>query len=174
MTTQNTEPRLYVGTYAKYNAGSINGAWLTLTDYADKADFLTACRELHKEEADPELMFQDSENIPKGLYSESVCPDLWEIMDDCNRHGVELETLTAFVENGLGDWDDVNRCSDTFQGQFDSEEAFAEYLCEDCNMLDGMPEGLRPYFDMKAFARDLFMSDYTSIDTPEGVIVFSN
>ena len=27
-------PRIYVGTYAKYNAGSIAGQWLDLEDYA--------------------------------------------------------------------------------------------------------------------------------------------
>ena len=39
--------RIYVGTYAKYNAGSIKGAWLDLEDYADRDAFLEACRELH-------------------------------------------------------------------------------------------------------------------------------
>jgi len=56
--------RIYVGTYAKYNAGSIKGAWLDLEDYSDRDAFLEACRELHKDEQDPEFMFQSlSENI---------------------------------------------------------------------------------------------------------------
>ena len=173
--TASDAPRLYVGTYAKYNAGSIKGAWLALTEYADREDFLTACRELHKDEADPELMFQDFENMPKGLYNESACPDLWEIFDECKRHGVELETLATYVDNGMGDWDDAEKCADAFMGQFDDEEAYAESYCADCGMLDGMPENLRPYFDMKAYARDLFMGgDFSAIDTPEGVLVFSN
>ena len=29
------EPRIYVGTYAKYNDGSIAGKWLDLNDYED-------------------------------------------------------------------------------------------------------------------------------------------
>src|SRR5690349_16831915 len=56
-----TAPRVYVGTYAKYNNGSIAGAWLDLEDYADKDSFLAACAELHKDEDDPEFMFQDFE-----------------------------------------------------------------------------------------------------------------
>jgi hypothetical protein len=32
---------------------------------------------------------------------------------------------------------------------------YAEELVEDCGMLDGMPEILRCYFDMEAFARDM-------------------
>lgn len=174
--TETTEPRLYVGTYAKYTAGSIKGAWLTLTDYADKDDFLTACRELHKDEADPELMFQDFENMPKALYSESVCPDLWEILSECQRHGVEIETLAAYVDAGMGDWDDVNLCADAFRGSFRNAEDFAEHLCEDCGTLNEVPEYLRGYFNMSAYARDLFMGgDFSEVDDPTGgILVFSN
>jgi len=63
--------QIYVGTYAKYNAGSIAGAWLNLEDYQDKDAFLKACAELHKDEEDPELMFQDFEGFPSNFYSES-------------------------------------------------------------------------------------------------------
>ena len=35
-----TEYRVYVGTYAKYNGGSLEGKWLDLEDYADKDEFL--------------------------------------------------------------------------------------------------------------------------------------
>ena len=67
-------PRLYVGTYAKYNSGSIEGEWLDLEDYSDRASFLDACRVLQSDEADPEIMFQDFDNIPRCWYSESSAP----------------------------------------------------------------------------------------------------
>ena len=44
-----SEARVYVGTYAKYAGGSIEGAWLNISDYDSLEDFLKACRELHKE-----------------------------------------------------------------------------------------------------------------------------
>ena len=44
-----SEARVYVGTYGKYNNGSLFGAWLDLSDYTDKEEFYEACRELHKE-----------------------------------------------------------------------------------------------------------------------------
>ena len=59
--------RVYVGTYRKYNEGSIAGGWLDLADYAKYGDFLKACRDLHKSERDPEFMIQDSEGFPDGL-----------------------------------------------------------------------------------------------------------
>ena len=59
--------RVYVGTYGKYNNGSLFGAWLDLKDYASYNDFLGACRKVHKGEHDPEFMIQDSEGFPDGL-----------------------------------------------------------------------------------------------------------
>lgn len=59
--------KVYVGTYKKYNEGSIKGAWLDLADYETYQDFLAACRKLHSDERDPEFMIQDSECFPDGL-----------------------------------------------------------------------------------------------------------
>ena len=56
------EARIYVGSYGKYNSGNLCGAWLDLSDYSNKGEFYNACRELHKDENDPEFMFQDWEN----------------------------------------------------------------------------------------------------------------
>ena len=59
--------QVYVGTYKKYNEGSINGGWLDLADYKTYDDFLKACRRLHKNERDPEFMIQDTQDFPDGL-----------------------------------------------------------------------------------------------------------
>ena len=58
---------VYVGTYAKYNNGSIEGAWIALADCKDYDDFLAKCREIHKDEHDPEFMIQDTSAMPDGL-----------------------------------------------------------------------------------------------------------
>jgi hypothetical protein len=71
MTNTETTPSVYVGTYAKYNNGSIEGKWLNLTDYSNIEEFYEACRELHNDEEDPEFMFQDYEGIPKEHIDES-------------------------------------------------------------------------------------------------------
>lgn len=64
------DAQIYVGTYAKYNEGSLFGKWMQLSDYSDLVEFYDACKELHKDEEDPELMFQDWEEIPEGLIGE--------------------------------------------------------------------------------------------------------
>jgi len=126
----NTEARLYVGTYAKYNAGSIGGAWLTLSDYADREDFLAACRELHKDEADPELMFQDFEGFPKAWYCESSAPPaiLWEWID---LRDDERLAFGAYVDN-IGDGATIEGFREAWQGQWDSGADFAEHIAEEC------------------------------------------
>ena len=80
-----SEARVYVGTYGKYNNGSLFGAWLDLSDYADKEEFYEACRELHKDEEDAEFMFQDYENIPENLISESWISENFFTLRDAGR-----------------------------------------------------------------------------------------
>ena len=63
-------PKIYVGTYGQYHNGSLFGKWFDLTDYADVKEFQQDCHEFHRNEFDPELMFQDWENIPDFLISE--------------------------------------------------------------------------------------------------------
>lgn len=163
--------QIYVGTYAKYNAGSLNGAWLNLNDYANKEEFYNACRELHADESDPEFMFQDVENIPDSLYSESYVNEfIWEILSRID----EISNIDAFFEfcddryhlpfdegNNIDDFiDDFN---DSYQGEFDSEEEFAECLVDDCYNLEKLMGNLAMYFDYARFARDLFITDYVMI-----------
>ena len=37
------EARIYVGTYAKYNNGSLRGEWVELSDFYDLDDFMERC-----------------------------------------------------------------------------------------------------------------------------------
>ncbi len=77
--------KLYVGTYGKYNKGSLAGAWLDLDKFRNADEFEAACRRVHRDERDPEFMFQDVETDPgedwqEGLYSESAMPrDYWAL-----------------------------------------------------------------------------------------------
>ena len=125
-TTTEITPRLYVGTYAKYNNGSIAGEWLDLDDYTDKEGFLTACAELHKDENDPEFMFQDFEGFPREFYSESSVPDAlftWLELDENER-----EIVAAYCDAVGETMDDeaISRALDNFAGTADSPADFAE------------------------------------------------
>ena len=160
-----SEARIYVGTYAKYNEGSIFGKWLKLSDYSDKEEFYEACRELHKDEQDPEFMFQDWEYIPSDLIGESWLADnIFEIieaideLDDDKKAAFEVWLNHGSHDITTKDITDLIRSfEDDFQGAYDDEEDYAYEIVEQCYEL---PEFAKTYFDYAKFARDLFMGDY--------------
>jgi antirestriction protein len=158
MTTQ-----VYVGTYAKYNNGSIEGAWVDLEGH-DEESFYEACRELHKDEADPEFMFQDFEGFPREFYGESsLSENLWHWleMDEDERELVGAFT-DCFGFSGSMDYAELlEKANDAYMGQFGSDEDFADDYIESTGMLDGVPDSLKAYFDTSRFAWDL-MYDFSS------------
>jgi antirestriction protein len=135
-TMSNTTARIYVGTYAKYNAGSIKGQWLDLEDYSDKDEFLTACAELHKDETDPEFMFQDMEGVPAGMASEShVNEDLWDWL------ALDADDRTILALYRAQGYDDatIDDARDAYSGTADSEADFAQTQAEET---DSIPKDL--------------------------------
>lgn len=95
--------RVYVGTYHKYNSGSIAGKWLTLADYANRDEFYAACRELHKDEADPEFMFQDWEGVPSWMIGEShIDAEVWNQKPEKEQKGSQSKAeIRAILEKVL-------------------------------------------------------------------------
>lgn len=160
------EAKIYVGTYAKYNNGSIEGAWLNLADYSSKEDFYDACKELHEDEQDPEFMFQDRENIPSEMVSEShIDGKLWDLLDATKDFDDDrIDALWEFIDNGSSSLDDISSLISDFEeafcGHYNSETEYAEQLLDECYDLDKMMGNLSSYFDYDRFARDLFMTDY--------------
>lgn len=176
MTAQHTAPRLYVGTYAKYNNGSISGAWLNLEDYADKDAFLEACAELHKDESDPEFMFQDFEGFPRKFYSESSVSDAlfaWVALSEDDRL-----LLSLYMENGNSDAD-IEEARDHFAGEWDSLEDYVQDLWEQSGEMPQAPKNQwwhpANYIDWERMAKDLEQSgDVFTVEHEGKVYVFNN
>lgn len=154
--------KLYVGTYAKYSEGSNEGAWLTLNDYDTLDDFLEACKELHKEEQDPELMFQDHDGPTFGLYSECSCSqelfNAVKAMDLAEDEDIEPDAMEAFLELfNVADCDApeeiINKFNEHYWGYFDSYWDLGYYCAVDCQGLN-IPSEIEPYFDFEAYGRD--------------------
>ena len=149
-------PKIYVGTYAKYNDGSIDGKWIDLTEYNTYEDFVDACRELHKDEKDPEFMVQDYENFPRRWYHEGGLPSEEEfdkinefyMMDDGDKEAYE-----AFLDLNLWDDDSIETFLEKYEGHFNTPEDFGVHAVD----VFGMPENAESYIDYEAFGRDLTM-----------------
>ncbi len=161
-----SEARIYVGTYAKYNNGSIEGKWMDLSEYSDSEEFYAACKELHNDEEDPELMFQDWEYIPDSLIGESwLSPNIFEIIEAVgNLSETQQEAFSIWCNDNSSDiasediTDLISSFEDDYQGQYESEGDYAYEIIEEC--YPDLPEFAKTYFDYEKFARDLFIGDY--------------
>lgn len=156
-------PAVYVGTYAKYNSGSLYGAWFDLTKFYDYDEFMDACRELHHDEDDPELMFQDFENFPEAWYSESCMNE--ETFDKIREYddlsGSEQAAFEAYIENIDSDGD-YSRFQDRYVGEMTLRE-YAEQLVDE--MISGMhlPSIIECNINYDGIARDL-SCEMTEVD----------
>jgi antirestriction protein len=153
MKTQNyteVSPAVYVGTHAKYNNGSIKGAWIKLEGH-DAESFREACLELHNDEADPELMFQDFEGFPRAFYGESyLSPSLWDWIG-CTDD--EKELWEAYTEAFGYSYDEssLSHAQEAFAGKFESEADFAEeHTRESGSLPEELPTWLEACIDWQA------------------------
>ena len=157
---QSDSPALYCGTYGKYNSGNFSGMWLNVSTFDDYEEFLNFCLAIHADEEDPEIMFQDGENIPDSLCCESMGEEdfnkIVEYCELCDEYSVSA--VDDFLE-----WystEDLDNMHDAYVGVYDSREDFAREIVSDCYDIENIMGNLACYFDYEAFARDLFMGDY--------------
>ena len=169
MDATKTEPRVYVGTYAKYNNGRNKGAWI---DLIDKDQFYAEIKELHKDESDPEYMFQDFEGFPKGLYNEcSISDKLWDWLELSED---DREIVAGYSEN-FCDFDfDFDDAMDAYCGSWCSFREYSDDYVESTDMLGECSDTLTRYFDYEAFARDLEMDYFTAKTDNFEVMIFHN
>ena len=165
---QELHPRIYVACLAAYNNGPLHGAWIDADQSAD------AIRD--------EI---------RAMLASSPIPgaEEWAIHDYEDFGGIQLaeyegidrvaEIAALLVEYGepFGAWADyygnavsAEEFRDAYRGEYESEEAYAEWLVDDTGILAEVPETLRCYFDYGRFARDLFMSDMHSVRSGHGTV----
>ena len=153
------EPSVYVGTYGKYNEGSLCGLWIDLSSFSDYDEFINFCKAIHADEYNPELMAQDYEGFPRqwyneGFMSEEDFDNIREYTELCDKHGNDA------VDDYMEFEDSLDNFEEAYCGEWDSEEDFARHIVEECYNLDKMMGSLANYFDYDAYARELFNWDY--------------
>ena len=150
---------VYVGTYKKYNEGSLFGMWIDLEAVSDADEFFDVCRELHKDEEDPEFMMQDYQGFPEELYHESMSEDdVQKVLDYVALDDDDREMLEAFCECYGGDTTDADNIEDVRErcmGQFDTFQDFADQCADEELACMNAPEFCSRYFNYEAYARDL-------------------
>lgn len=160
--------KVYVGTYRKYNEGSIAGKWFYPADYDTLNDFISACCKLHNDEKEPELMFQDYEYLPKCLYEEGCFSEKAFAFAKAFDKTDEKDALIAYVDLACGHIEDdpdflLSDFEDNYIGEFSSDEEACEEDAEMFLNAYNVPDCVRNYFDYEAFARTM-MIDYFEQD----------
>ena len=146
-----------------------NSAWYELSDYTDKAAFLDAIKELGK--GRPAFLKWDNifDLMPGNWTSESrVDEKVFQTVDSFSME-IELKAFLHFIEDeGLttsGFNYMLGRFQDSYRGNFESTEQFAEHTANELGWLD-MPAMQIQYLNLEEFAKDLFKCDYSM--TEEG------
>ena len=177
-----THPAVYVGTYKKYNNGSLFGEWVDLTKFATYEDFMRYFRKLHKDERDPEFMMQDFEGYPRSLYYESGMDEdtfykIKEYWDAFDGDDVMRAAYEAYIDY-VGDADEisVDKFQEKYMGTFDSEYDYIDEMIEE-GVIDparwAKTEGTWIY-DHDAIWRYLDTDgDAMSVSTDYGVAIFN-
>lgn len=150
---------IYVGTYHKYNSGSLFGEWIDVTDFDSKEEFYNHIAELHNDEPDPEFMFQDWEYIPDNLIGESwVHEAVWNPKIQ--------EVIMADEEDLIGEWNEYQyeACSGD-DAIYENDEYFFE-----THFTDMMTAIKAVYFGKYNFGHDYVkFNGYGNLDTTDFV-----
>jgi len=167
-TTTDT-PRIYVACLASYNAGILHGKWIDATDAEAIREEIqemliwSPCPgaeewAIHDYKGFGSLRLGESEDIDRVAELGALIDEYGEAFAAYANHvGVDYATEESFQDAYCGEWD--------------SEEAYAEDLFDELYAHD-LPDHIAPYIDYGAFARDLFINDYFSVENNSGVYVF--
>lgn len=158
--------KIYVGTYHKYNSGSIAGKWFDLDDYSDAESLTEEIREFHSDEEDPELMIQDTDLEYKicdldESYSEAEIQEYYDRLDAIELSHLDIDVVAAWLENGMEF--DIEEIEDAYSGKFDSDKDFAENMAEELGYFDKNISWPHTCIDWKRAAREL-MYDYFEVN----------
>jgi len=149
---KSNHPAVYVGTYGKYNSGSLDGAWVDLTTFDNRDDCIDWCRNvLHGDEDDPELMFQDYENFPSTYYDEgSLSDELWDYIDALEDHDKEIVDAVLENNHSLSSLDDC-----IVYPNCDSMKDVAYEMCAEMGFEAFSRETWESVFDYDQFGREI-------------------
>lgn len=138
-------PRIYVGTWAKYNAGSLSGEWLALKDYDNYSELCEVMRAIHDDESDPEPMIQDCEDFPEGfsVVSGSLSEEEYnDILKACKEEEEEEEESTR-TEDTEGTEEETPSTEDT-----EEETQTAVTVCKYSEKAIAVIGNTRPFADV--------------------------
>jgi antirestriction protein len=170
-------PRIYVASLSDYNAGKLHGVWIDLDEATTADEVWEQINEMLAtgEPGAEEWAIHDHEGFDNLISEhENSIEFVVALAAALSEYG---DAFRAYLENDSSRElsDALSGFQEDYQGEFRSEQDFAESLADDMGWYRAMEAaGINPsYFDEEAFCRDLFCGDYWSADdSATGVYVF--
>lgn len=162
-----TGPRVYVASLADYNAGRLHGRWIDANQ--DAEEILEEVRAMLAESKEPvaeEWAIHDYEGFEGLTLSEyESFEKVAELGQAIGEHGPAYAAYAGHVGT---DYATPEGFEAAFMGEWDSEKDYAYSLADDIDLFHDVPEDspARTYFDYDAWARDLFLDGYSSVEAP--------
>ncbi len=158
MQNNQTTPKIYVACLAAYNNGILHGQWIDADQ--GKEGIETEIQEMLGLSPIPgaeEFAIHDYEGFMGLRLSEyEDIGHVAEMAAMLKEHG---EAWAVYAEYVGVEYATRENFEEAYQGQWDSEEAYAEHLAEETMEI---PEHLSFYIDYEKMARYLFINDYFS------------
>lgn len=160
-TTNTIKISVFLNTWKNYNEnGADGGFWVNLPcDLNAELERLAAST---GEEVDEMEVFINDTDIYGVKLEIGENDDIEELNETAETleslDEIEAEALEAFIDHGYDLAEALEKISDNdymiYYNCNDMSDVAYEY-CEECGLLDSMPENLRNYFDYEAFGRDM-------------------
>jgi Antirestriction protein (ArdA) len=95
-----------------------------------------------------------------------------DVLEDAERQGIPPEAFQAWVDNG-DDPDDVLRCADAYQGEWESGADFAQSFALDLGIVEDGAKWPYSCIDWERAWRELSFDGYWTAPAGGGVYVFN-
>lgn len=166
--------KVYVGTYNKYNNGNLGGEWVDLNDFSSYEEFLDDCKDIHKDEAEPEFMIQDVEEEWSGekamFYKNgSVSEEYWEFMEELSKCGIADQVIFEYLSVS-GDFegsakDMLDGVMENYVGCYNSFEDYADEMKD-------IPSHIKNYINYDEIKDEYEDEGYMFIEYKDKVYIF--
>ena len=156
-TTKNNNAaiKIWIGNLAAYNAGILRGEWVTLP--VSDEDLQAVYARIGGEEHAIMDYSTDIDGLKIGEYDDiDELNEAAEAIADFD--GTQLEAFGAFLKDGCSLSDAVGHTENndfTYYADCFNMADVAQQYCDDCGILDRIPDDLQCYFDFEAYGRDM-------------------
>lgn len=172
------EPKIYVACLAAYNNGQLHGEWIFADQDAD--DIHAQIKTMLSKSPEPfadEWAVHDFEGF--GGIDLGEWPDIERVSALAKLISEHGDAFIVWYQHHDGHCIDASeleeKFSESWQGAFESETAFACQLLEGTGQLAELPGWAQNYFDYDSYARDLRLSgEYSFIRLQTHFNVYRN